>query len=98
MLKSKARHFAWLPAIATLTAIARLIVVHRAILARLRATRLVCCETHCANRGCQNRKQDFEIILHRAISLSTIAKASEKKELRRALFATATDCRYRCNR
>jgi hypothetical protein len=53
-----------LTAIAALSAIARLIVVHRAILAGLLTARLVCRETNCANRGRQNRKQDFEIILH----------------------------------
>ena len=40
-------------AAATLTAVAGLIVVHRAILTRLRTTWLVRRETDCANRGCQ---------------------------------------------
>ena len=67
-------------AAATLTAIAGLIIVHRAILARRRATRFVCGETHCANRGCQNRKQDFEMTSHELPSLATIVKASQKEE------------------
>jgi hypothetical protein len=50
---------------ATLSAIARLTIVHRAILTSLLTARLVRCETHCANRGCQERKQDFEMILHK---------------------------------
>ena len=49
---------------ATLSAIARLTIVHRAIFTSLLTARLVRCETHCANRGCQERKQDFEMILH----------------------------------
>jgi hypothetical protein len=69
----------WLAA-ATLPAIAGLIVVHGAILARLRATRLVCRETHRANRGGQNRKQNFQIILHKQPSSVTTAKASGKDE------------------
>src|SRR5262245_8289512 len=71
----------WLAA-ATLTAIARLIIVHRAILARLRTTRLVCRETYCANRGSKNRKQNFQIILHQRLSLATTANSSENRELR----------------
>ena len=67
-------------AAATLTAIARLVVVHRAILTRLLTTRLVCRETDCANRSGQNRKQNFEIILHKSPSLATVAKASGKDE------------------
>jgi hypothetical protein len=63
-------------AAATLTAVARLIVVHRAILARLRTTRLVCRETHCADGGCQERPQDFQMISHEGLSLVAIAKAS----------------------
>jgi hypothetical protein len=69
----------WL-ARATLSAIARLAIVHRAILTRLRASRLVCGETHCANRGCQDREQDFEITSHELPSLATIMKASQKEE------------------
>jgi hypothetical protein len=79
MLKSEARHFAWLTAIATLTAITGFIVVHRAILARLRTTRLVCRETHCANRGYQDRKQDFEMILHNL----TVACDHRESQLKR---------------
>jgi hypothetical protein len=67
-----------LTAIATLSAIARLVVVHRAILAGLLTARLVCRETHCANRGCENRKENFEIIFHSQTSLATIVKASQK--------------------
>src|SRR5215475_684202 len=71
----------WLAA-ATLTAIARLIIVHRAILARFRTTRLVCRETYCANHGGKNRKQNFQIILHQRLSLATTANSSENRELR----------------
>ena len=66
-------------AAAAFPAIARLVVVHRAILTRLRTTRLVCSETHSADRGCQKRKQNFQIILHWTMLLPTIANASEKK-------------------
>ena len=65
---------------ATLSAIARLTIIHRAILTSLLTTRLVRRETYCANRGSQDRKQDFEIILHNQRSSATIAKASEKRE------------------
>jgi hypothetical protein len=51
--------------IAILSAIACLAIVHRAILTGLLTARLVRRETHCANRGCQDRKQDFEMILHK---------------------------------
>jgi hypothetical protein len=50
---------------ATLSAIACLTIVHRAILTSLLTARLVRRETYCANRGCQERKQDFEMILHK---------------------------------
>ena len=48
------KRVAALLASATLTAIAGLIVVHRAILAGLLTARLVRRETHCANRSCQD--------------------------------------------
>ena len=67
-----------LAAIAALPAITCLIVVHRTILAGLLTTRLVCRETHCANRGCENRKENFEIIFHSQTSLASIANASQK--------------------
>jgi len=67
-----------LTAIATFSAIACLVVVHRAILAGLLTARLVCCETDCADHSCQNRKQDFEILFHDQPSLASIAKASRK--------------------
>jgi hypothetical protein len=69
-------------ATATLSAITRFTIVHRAIFSRFLAAWLVCCETDCANRGCQNREQNFEMILHNQPSLASIAKASEKKERR----------------
>jgi hypothetical protein len=63
---------------ATLSTIARLIIVHRAILAGLLAVWLVRRETHCANRSCQDRKQNSEIIFHPQPSLASIANASQK--------------------
>jgi hypothetical protein len=60
----------------TLTAIARLTIVHRAILTRLRATRLICCETHGANRRCNYRKENLQIISHDSLSGMAVAKAS----------------------
>ena len=51
-------------AAATFTAVASLVVVHRAIFTRLRATRLVGRETDCANHGCQNGTQDLQVIFH----------------------------------
>jgi hypothetical protein len=67
---------------ATFTAVTRLVVVHWTILTGLRTTRLVCGETHCANRGRQDREQDFETILHNQRSSPALAKASEKRERR----------------
>src|SRR5947208_2076165 len=66
---------------ATLTAIARFTIVHRAILTGLLTARLVCREPHCANCGRQDRKQDFEIRLHEQPSLVSIAKASHNSDL-----------------
>src|SRR5882757_6784488 len=63
---------------AALSAIACLVVVHRAILTRLLTARLVCRKPHCANRGCQDREQDFEMLLHNQPSLASIANASGK--------------------
>src|SRR5437773_6747229 len=65
---------------ATLSAIARFAIVHRAILTGLLTVRLVRRKTHCANRGCQDRKQDFETILHNQPSLASIANASGKEK------------------
>ena len=53
-----------LAAVAILAAITRLVIVHWAVLTRLLTTWLVCRETDCANRGRQDRKQDFETIVH----------------------------------
>src|SRR5207248_9002153 len=63
---------------ATLSAIARFTIVHRAILASLLTAGLVCRESHCANRSYQDCKQDFEITLHSQPSLASIANASGK--------------------
>jgi len=67
-------------ATATLSAIARFTIVHGAILTGLLTARLVCRETDCANRGCENRKENFEIIFHSQTSLATIVKASQKND------------------
>jgi len=72
---------------ATLSAIARLTIIHRAILTSLLTARLVRRETHCANRGCQDRKQDFDVILHNQPSPATIAKASQKDRTRSEALA-----------
>jgi hypothetical protein len=50
--------------VATLPAIARHVVVHRAVLAGLFASRLVCGKSCRANHCRQNRKQNFSVILH----------------------------------
>ncbi len=50
--------------VAILPAIALLVVVHRAVLAGLFATRFVGGETCRANHGRQNRKQDLSVIFH----------------------------------
>ena len=50
--------------VATLTAIALLVVVHRTVLAALFATRLVGGKGCRANHGRQNRKQDLSVIFH----------------------------------
>jgi hypothetical protein len=65
-------------ATATFSAIACFAIVHRAILTSLLTARLVRRETYCANRGCQDRQQDFEMILHNQPSPATFAKASQK--------------------
>jgi hypothetical protein len=69
----------WL-AVATLSAIARFTIVHRAILAGFLTIGLVCRETDCANRGCENQKENFEIIFHSQTSRATIVKASQKND------------------
>src|SRR5947199_7004181 len=66
---------------ATLSAIARFTIVHRAILTGLLTARLVRREPDCANRGCQDRKQDFEITLHDQRSLAIISKASGNRNV-----------------
>jgi len=78
---------------ATLSAITRFTIVHRTILSRLLTTRLVRRETDCANHGCQNGKQGFEIILHEQPSLVSVAKANqndlsaiERLEIRYIMF------------
>jgi hypothetical protein len=50
--------------VATLPAIALLVVVHRTVLAGLFASRLVCGKSCRANHCRQNRKQNFSVILH----------------------------------
>ena len=53
-----------LPAVATLPAIAFLVVVHGTVLAGLAAIRLVRRKRYRANRCDQNRKQNFRVIFH----------------------------------
>ena len=50
--------------VAVLPAIARLVVVHRTVLAGLFATRFVGGKSCGTNHGRQNRKQDLSIIFH----------------------------------
>jgi hypothetical protein len=50
--------------VATLPAIALLVVVHRTVLAGLFASRLVGGKSCRANHGRQNRKQDLSVIFH----------------------------------
>jgi len=50
--------------VATFSAVALLVVVHRTVLAGLFASRLVCRKSCCANHCRQNRKQNFSVILH----------------------------------
>ena len=50
--------------VATLPAIAFLVVVHRTVLAGLFAIRLVRRKGNCAHGCNQNRKQDFRVIFH----------------------------------
>jgi hypothetical protein len=61
MLEHRNRSLPALPAlaVAALPAVASLIVVHRAIFARLGATGLVGSECHCANRRRKNGKENF---------------------------------------
>ena len=68
LTNSKARFFPSLPAVATLPAIAFLVVVHGTILAGLAAIRLVLRKRYRANRCDQNQKQNFRVIFH-SISL-----------------------------
>jgi len=51
--------------VATLPAIALLVVVHRAVLAGLFASRLFGGKSCRANHGRQNRKQNLSVILHK---------------------------------
>jgi len=53
-----------LPAVATLPAIAFLVVVHGTVLAGLAAIRLVRRKRYRAHSCDQNRKQNFRVILH----------------------------------
>ena len=53
-----------LPAVATLPAIAFLVVVHWTVLAGLAAIRLVRGKRYRADRCDQNRKQNFRVIFH----------------------------------
>ena len=50
--------------VATLPAIALLVVVHRTVLASLFASRLVGGKSCRVNHCCQNRKQNLSVILH----------------------------------
>src|SRR6266487_5184984 len=68
-----------LGAVATLPAIAFLIIVHGTILAGLFAIRLVRRKCHRANRRRQNRKQDLRISLHRLNFVRDIVWALAKK-------------------
>ena len=54
-----------LTAVATLPAITFFAVIHRAVLPGLFAIGLVRCKTYRANRGRQNRHQDFRVIFHK---------------------------------
>ncbi len=58
-------------AIAALTAIACLTVIHRAILAGRLARGLIRGKADCANHGRQNRKQNFDVLFHTRFNLPT---------------------------
>jgi hypothetical protein len=75
-------------AIAALTAIACLTVIHRAILAALLARRLICRKPNRANQRRENRKQNFGVPFHIIFNLSAEQKLRERKR------ATARDRRY----
>ena len=65
--------------VATLTAIALLVVVHRTVLAALFATRLVGGKSCRANHGCQNRKQDLGVIFHVISLVRDVTRRYRKK-------------------
>ena len=90
------RYFSHL-AVAILPAIALLVIVHRAVLARLFATRFVGGETCRANHGRQNRKQDLRIIFH-VISLVRDVIQRYRKNLDRSLRRGAAANRLKLSR
>jgi len=77
------RYFSHL-AVATLPAIALLVVVHRTVLAGLFATRFVGGKSCGTNHGRQNRKQDLSVIFH-VITLVRDVIQRYRKNLDRSL-------------
>ncbi len=67
-----------LPAVATLSAIAFLVIVHGTVLAGLAAIRLVRRKRYRAKRCDQNRQQDFRVIFHGTQSHLRVALALAK--------------------
>jgi hypothetical protein len=65
-------------AIAALTAIARLTVIHRAIFAAFLARRLICRERHRANHRRENRKENFGVAFHTRFNLTPQLKLRER--------------------
>src|SRR5437763_6995140 len=70
-------------ATAALAAIARLAVIHRAILAALFARWLIGRERSCTNHRCEKREENFRVTFHTALSFADRhANASEKITVR----------------
>ena len=81
LTNSKARFFPSLPAVATLPAIAFLVVIHRTVLAGLFAIWLVRRKRYRANRCDQNRKQNFRVVLHGLSFVPTAVGATKNSRV-----------------
>ena len=65
-------------AIAVLAAIACTAIVHRAILAALLASRLICRKSNRANHRCDDGKQNFSVLFHTRFNSPTSLKFRER--------------------
>jgi hypothetical protein len=73
ILTIQEREILLLTAVATLPAIAFLVIIHRAVLTCLAALRLVRRKRHGTNRRQQDGKQDLRVIFHRISLVRDVA-------------------------